>query len=77
MELLRPRIDAIVFGFAQERIFARADFEASDNGRLRLSNPLARELAVRVLHGLTFSDYVEATRKIMAMFIPTTRLIRN
>ncbi len=68
LELLRARIDDVLFEFARLRKFERADFAEFEGGIVRLSNRLAREIAARVLAAISFHEVERNVMTIAKMF---------
>jgi CRISPR-associated endonuclease Cas1 len=67
LELLRVRVDDLVFDFVASRTFRRVEFEVEDRSRVRLGRMLAREVASRILKNVPFDDCEQAVLNVMAI----------
>jgi CRISPR-associated endonuclease Cas1 len=68
IELLRARIDELVFRYAASRRFVREDFIEMDGASVRLAAKLAREIASVALRGISFHDCEKAVLTIAKRF---------
>jgi CRISPR-associated endonuclease Cas1 len=73
LEPLRVYVDGLVFHFAASRTFRRNEFAIEDRSRVRLKPALAREIASRVLKGISFHDCERAVLDVSAEFMPGER----
>ncbi len=68
IELLRARVDELVFEYAGSRRFVREDFIELDGAHVRLAAKLAREIASVALRGISFHDCEKAVLAIAKRF---------
>jgi hypothetical protein len=68
LELHRAQLTQAVFEYAQARTFKRADFELLPEGVVRLSPPLARNIAL-TLKEITFKEYVAGIKRVAAWIL--------
>ena len=64
LELLRVRVDKVVFGYARARRFDRSDFPEVEGGVVRLSARMAREIAALMLRDISFHECERAVRSV-------------
>jgi CRISPR-associated endonuclease Cas1 len=68
LEFHRAAITEAVFEFSSKRVFRWKDFELDLRGVVRLSAPLAREVAAMALREVSMVDCTKTVRRIAAWF---------
>ena len=68
LELFRAQIDAMIFKFAGLRKFSRADFVEVEDGVIRLSSGIARQVAALILRSISFHEFERAVTSIAELF---------
>lgn len=68
LELLRANLAEAVFAVIPKQTFRRADFEIDARGIVRLSAPLAREVATLALRVAPMSECVKNARRLAGWF---------
>jgi CRISP-associated protein Cas1 len=68
IELHRTDLTESVFAYAARREFRRDDFELDKHGVVRLSGPIARDIAMLALRVAPIANCSRTVKKIMAWF---------
>jgi CRISP-associated protein Cas1 len=68
LELHRAAITEAIFGLSAKHAFAREDFETDRYGVVRLSGPVAREIAAQTLKTAPMAECVKSVRKMAGWF---------
>ena len=59
VELHRPELVRVVFGFAEGRAFQKSDFRLIDGGVVRLAPPIMKEVATLAIGAIPLKDMVK------------------
>jgi CRISPR/Cas system-associated endonuclease Cas1 len=65
LEFHRATLTGAVFAFAGKRVFARDDFELDAHGVVRLSGPIAREIAALALKTVTVTEAAKSVKRVI------------
>jgi CRISPR/Cas system-associated endonuclease Cas1 len=64
----RPELVRAVFGYASNRVFRKADFAVFEGGIIRLSAPIAREVAALAIKIVSVRDMVKTVNWVTGLF---------